>query len=355
MKANKRKGNWKALMKSRPFWLGVVLVILLAAFSVDRFRTMGGEMFGYLIIDFFSTGIFMATPLILASIGAVFSERAGVVNIGVEGMMLIGAFFGVMVSHFTGNAWIGVLGGMAAGALTAAIHAYVCISHHANQTVSGVAINIFALALTGFLLKAVFHRAGQTDRVAKLANWILPDFLRDLPIVGQIFGSNTPPVYIALLLVIAAQVVLFHTPLGLRIRACGEHPEAADTVGINVTGIRYFCVILSGALAGLGGVTLSLGQLSLFKEAMTDGRGFIAIAAMIFGKWSPVGAFLASLFFGLATGFKFIAQSWGMTAIPTDFLLMLPYMLTMLALAGFVGRQTPPAASGIPYRRRGSL
>lgn len=351
----KHKGfDWGKLAKSKSFWLGLVLLVLIVVFSMNLAREMGGEMFRYLIIDFFSTGIFMATPLILASIGAVFSERSGVVNIGMEGMMLIGAFFGVMVSHFTGNAWLGVLGGMAAGSLTAALHAYVCISHHANQTVSGVAINVFAVALTGFLLKSVFHRAGQTDRVAKLANWFLPDFLANIPVVGDILGSNTPPVYIALLLVIVAQVVLFYTPLGLRIRACGEHPEAADTVGINVTGIRYFCVILSGALAGLGGVTLSLGQLSLFKEGMTDGRGFIAIAAMIFGKWTPVGAFLASLFFGLATGFKFISQSWNITRIPTDFLLMLPYILTMLALAGFVGKLTPPAASGLPYRRRGS-
>ena len=347
--------DWGGLAKSRPFWLGVILLVLAAVFSFNFIKGNGGEMFSYLVIDFFSTGIFMATPLILASIGAVFSERSGVVNIGMEGMMLIGAFFGVMVSHFTGNAWLGVLGGMAAGGLTAAIHAYVCISHHANQTVSGVAINIFATALTGFLLKSVFHRAGQTDRVAKLANWMLPDFIREIPVIGDIFGSNTPPVYLALLLVIVAQVVLFYTPLGLRIRACGEHPEAADTVGINVTGTRYFCVILSGVLAGLGGVTLSLGQLSLFKEGMTDGRGFIAIAAMIFGKWTPVGAFLASLFFGLATGFKFISQSWNMTSIPTDFLMMLPYILTMLALAGFVGRLTPPASSGLPYRRRGSV
>ncbi len=355
MSGKGRKFDWNRLLKSRPFWLGVIIAVFFIVFSINNIRSMGGENFRYLVIDFFSTGIFMATPLILASIGAVFSERAGVVNIGIEGMMLIGAFFGVMVSYFTGNAWLGVLGAMVAGGLTAAIHAYVCISYHANQTVSGVAINVFALALTGFLLKAVFHRAGQTDRVAKLANWMLPDFFRNIPVIGDIFGSNTPPVYIALLLVVVAQVVLFYTPLGLRIRACGEHPEAADTVGINVTGIRYFCVILSGALAGLGGVTLSLGQLSLFKEAMTDGRGFIAIAAMIFGKWTPIGAFLASMFFGLATGFKFIAQSWGMTAIPTDFLLMLPYILTMFALAGFVGRLTPPAASGLPYRRRGSV
>ncbi len=347
--------NWNRLVRSRAFWLGAALVVLITVFSVNSIRSMGGEMFSYLVIDFFSTGIFMATPLILTSIGAVFSERSGVVNIGLEGMMLIGAFFGVMVSYFTGSAWLGVLGGMIAGGLTAALHAYVCISHHANQTVSGVAINVFALALTGFLLKAVFHRAGQTDRVTKLANWIMPDFFRNIPIIGDVLGSNTPPVYIALLLVVAAQVVLFHTPLGLRIRACGEHPEAADTVGINVTGTRYFCVILSGVLAGLSGVTLSLGQLSLFKEAMTDGRGYIAIAAMIFGKWTPLGAFLASLFFGLATGFKFISQSWNMTSIPTDFLLMLPYILTMLALAGFVGRLTPPAASGLPYRRRGSV
>lgn len=275
-----------------------------------------------------------ATPLVLAALGGVFSERSGVVNIALDGIMLVGAWAGVYFSYAFDSAWIGLLGAVVVGMAIAGIHAVASIRYHANQVVSGVAINLLAAGFTEFMLARVWGQAGQSPSVAKI-----PDL-----------GPFNLFVWAAFALAVFSQFVLWRTPWGLRLRAVGEHPLAADTVGINVQRMRYWGVLLSGVFAGLGGASLSIGMLSRFSNGMTAGRGFIAIAAMIFGKWNPLGAVAASLLFGAADALGTLFQAMDMK-VPYQFLAMAPYVLTMLALAGVVGRATAPAADGVPYEK----
>lgn len=291
-----------------------------------------------------------ATPLTFAALGGVFSERSGVVNIGLEGMMLIGAFFGMLGSYFTGNPWMGLLLGMVSGGLIAALHAFISIEFCANQVISGVAINMLVLSGTNLLLQKVFHTVGNSASVTRIADWQIP-FLKDIPYLGDAIANLNPLVYLAIALVFLTQFFLFRTTFGLRIRAVGENPEAAATVGISVRKIRYFSVILSGILGGMGGVFLSIGSMDLFKENMTAGRGFIAMAAMITGKWNPKGAFWACLLFGFAEAMEGQLQILGL-GVPKQFLHMLPYILTIIIILGVVGRSTAPAADGVPYEGR---
>jgi len=294
-----------------------------------------------------STTLRMATPLILAALGGMFSERSGVINIALEGIMLIGAFTAMAGSYFF-SPWIGVLGAVIVGMIIAAAHALVSISFRADQIVSGTAINIFAAGITGFLLRLIFGDAGQSPSVQDVGTWKIP-FIKNIPVIGGVFGEQIPFVYIALILVAVSYWILFKTPFGLRIRSVGEHPAAADSVGINVIGMRYIAVIMSGFFAGLAGASLSIGLLDLFVKNMSSGRGFIALAAMIFGRWTPHGAMLAALLFGFADALQMLAQTIGLTFVPRQFLLMAPYILTILALTGVIGRSTPPAADGEPY------
>ncbi|AZR72435.1 branched-chain amino acid ABC transporter permease [Anoxybacter fermentans] len=295
-----------------------------------------------------ASGLRSATPLMYAAIGGIFSERSGVVNIALEGIMLTGAFTAMLASYYTGSPWLGVLIAMIAGGLISLIHAFVSIEFRANQVVSGVAINLLASGLTSFFLRAIFKHAGQSPSVNSLGKLPIP-IIKDIPFIGTILSGHSPLVYLALLSIVLAHFVLFKTTFGLRVRAVGEHPEAADTVGINVKKIRYICVVISGIMAGIGGATLSIGLLDLFTEDMTAGRGFIALAAVIFGKWTPFGAFVATLLFGIADAMQMLAQTLQITFLPREIWLMLPYILTLFALAGFIGRATPPAASGQPY------
>jgi simple sugar transport system permease protein len=289
------------------------------------------------------------TPLAFAALGGLYSERSGVVNIGLEGMMLTGAFFGIWVCDKSGHWYIGVLGGAFFGALLAAVHAVFSIHLRADQIVSGTAVNILALGGTGYALHSLYSSQGTPTNIDRIPNISIPG-LRSVPWIGAVFGDLNVMIWLMLLLVVASWVFLFRTPQGLRLRAVGEHPRAADTVGVDVFAVRYAAVIGGGALAGLGGAYLSFGLLGQFSANMTAGRGFIALAALIFGKWHPFGLLGASCLFGFATQLGFGLQT--SAGISGAIVPILPYVLTLVALVGLVGRSTPPAADGQPYAKR---
>ena len=290
-----------------------------------------------------------ATPLAFAAIGGIFSERSGVVNIGLEGMMLTGAFFGIWGAVWSGSWVVGLLMAMIFGGLLALIHAIFCIHLRADQIVSGFAVNFLALGLTGYLFSSIYP-GGIEGEVSRVPNVNL-DFLGSIPLIGDflegVFGHLNLLVWIMFATVILGYIVLFKTPIGLRIRSVGEHPKAADTVGISVYGVRYAAVVTSGILAALGGAFLSIGFVGSFSENMTSGRGFIALAAVIFGKWRPGWAFAACLLFGF--GFALAIPLQREAGISENLISTLPYVLTLLALVGLVGRSIPPAAIGRPY------
>jgi general nucleoside transport system permease protein len=279
----------------------------------------------------------LSTPLILAALGGLFSERSGVINIALEGMMLAGAFTAAAVTYAVGSPFVGLLAGMGAGMLIAAIHAVACIRYRADQVVTGTAINILMIGVPGFLSGAFFLSSGSTPQIPRdqLIPWT--------------------PIVIAIALVPITWYVLYKTPFGLRLRSVGENPEAADAAGVPVARMRYAGVLLSGILAGVGGAYLSIGQSSLFTRNMTSGRGFIALAALIFGKWRPVQTMLACLLFGLTEAVTI--QMQGVVKlpsgedIPVQFIHMVPYMLTIIVLAGFIGSSRSPKALGIPYQK----
>ncbi len=289
----------------------------------------------------------MATPIALAAMGGAFSERSGVVNIGLEGMMLAGAFCGVLGSHFTGSPWLGVLLAVVGGGLVGAVLAVFAIRLKADHVVTGVGINILASGATTWLMQVIWKRKGATDLVAGLGTWSVPG-LRDIPMLGTVLGMHSPLVYISLILIVLGWVLMFRTPLGLRIRMTGEHPEAADTVGINVRAVQYFCAILSGCLAGLGGAYLSLAQLNWFSKDMSAGRGYMALAACIFGGWNPIGGLGASFLFSFTDAIQMRMQT-AQIPLPVEIIQMIPYLLTILILAGAVVRSRPPAALGKHY------
>jgi len=296
----------------------------------------------------------LATPILLAALGGVVSERAGVINIALEGCMLVGAFFGVVAADQSHSVVVALVAAMAVGAGLAAIHAVAAIHLRSDQIVSGMALNILALGLTSYLDYQFYGTTGTPSDLAGVPD-IEIEPLAAVPFVGDVIAHQNAIVWAGLALVVLIQVFLFRTVPGLRLRAVGEHPRAAETVGIAVRQTRYWAVIASGMLAALGGAYLSLSVAHSFTDGMTGGRGFIGLAAMIFGRWTPVGALVASLIFGYGTALSFSLQgaSIGDVRVPVQLLSTLPYVLTILAVAGFVGRSRPPAADGIPYETEG--
>jgi simple sugar transport system permease protein len=289
-----------------------------------------------------------ATPLIFGSLGGIVSERSGVVNIGIEGMMLTGAFFGILGADLTGSWVLGLLVGMAAGGALALVHAVFSITLRADQIVSGVAINLLALGITGYVFVDRYGAQGTPDDIPRAPDITLP-VIRDIGFVGDAIGRANILTWLALLTAAGLAVFLFRTPQGLRLRAIGEHPRAAETVGLSVIRTRYAAVVASGVLAAIGGAYLSIGFLGSFNQNMTAGRGYIALAAVIFGKWKPGGALAAALLFGFSSA---LAQRLPAFSGSTATLFQaLPYVLTLIAVAGVIGRSRPPAAVGQPYTR----
>jgi len=325
----------------RPGWtaigfglVGILLGILATRASLGNLDQV--VVWGALL----SATLVWATPLTFAAIGGMFCERSGVVNIGLEGMMLAGAFFGALGADKFGNWWMGVVVAAIAGGAFAAVHAVMAIHLRADQVVSGTAINFLALGVTGYFFIDVYGENGTPGDLPRI-----PDV--NIGFLGSVFGHLNLMIWISFVLLVVAHITLFRTPIGLRLRSVGEHPRAADTVGISVYATRYGAVILSGMLAALGGAYLSIGYLGSFSENMTAGRGFIALAAVIFGNWRPFGAFAAALLFGGSTALSFrLQQPW---PAPSVLFQSLPYVLTLIAVAGVIGRATPPASAGRPY------
>ena len=293
------------------------------------------ELYTAIVVIVF-TGLRGATPLIFAALGGLFSERSGVINIGLEGLMLSGAFVAAVVTYETSNPYFGFLCGLGGGALVAALFAISVIKFEADQVVAGVGINFLMLGLPAFLSGWIYDATGATKQIDK-------EFL--LPSIGQ-FSYAT---LLALLLVPLVFYVLYKTPFGLRLRAVGEKPEAADAAGVKVYAMRYTAVILSGVLAAAGGAYLAIGQSSFFTRGMTAGKGFIALAALILAKWRPVPVLFACLFFGFTEALAIQLQGW--IKIPVQFIEIIPYVLTIIVLAGFVGASRAPKALGIPYNK----
>jgi ABC-type uncharacterized transport system permease subunit len=314
-----------------------------------EFFTSFGQLINITLV--FSTG------LIFGALGGIFSERSGVVNIGIEGLMISGAFASAVGAYYAEQAnmgslspWVGLIAAIIFAMVFSLIHAVATITFKADQVISGVVINFLAAGITVYLVKILFQGAGQTETLNDVFSKFEIPLLSQIPFLGYAVFTAYPTTYLAIILVAVAYYVLFKTPFGLRLRSVGEHPSAADTVGIKVNRIRYMAVLISGALAGLGGATITLTTTSNFTHNTISGQGFIAMAAMIFGKWNPAGALGAALFFGMAQALNNYLQLFDFAKnIPQEFLYMLPYILTIFVLAGAVGRARPPASLGEPY------
>ena len=324
-------------------FLGLVAIPLALAMTNQTAANVS-EVFTWSAV--IASGLTFATPLLFGALGGIICERSGVVNIALDGMMLMGCYFGIFGADITHSWVLGALLGMAAGGLLALLHAYFSIHLRADQVISGYAINFLAYGITGYLFVSHYGDNGSPGTLPQVPNVTLPG-IDHIAFVGGAIGHANLLTWVGLLLVPVVWWFLFRTRAGLRLRAVGEQPRAASTVGLRVIATRYVAVTLSGVLAAIGGVYLADGFTGSFNFQMTDGRGFIALAAVIFGKWNPVGALAATLLFGLSSTLAYRLQTFSAT-LGTLFL-ALPYVLTLVAVAGLIGRSRPPAASGIPY------
>ena len=341
-------GAWQLArgIRSTGALIGIVAFCFVAAFLI--WATKGQSMN---LVGMLNTSLVRATPIALAALCGVICERSAVVNIAIEGIMLMSAQAAVVAATLTHNLYIGLLAAILMGSIVSALHAVLVIRFKVDQIISGVAINIFGTGATSFIASRFLEKNIDLLNNSGIFPIVSIPLLSKIPILGPVLFENTPIVYLTIFLVIALYVLLFYTPWGLRTRAVGEHPKAADTLGINVYLTRYVNVILGGVIAGIGGAYFTIGSVGRFDQIMTAGKGFIGLAAMIFGNYHPVGAFAASLIFGFADSLQVKMQILRIP-IPTEFLQMAPYIVTMIVLAGVVGRVHPPAADGQAYEKQ---
>lgn len=329
--------------------IGVVIGVIAITFVI-AFLTWAAQDKSFNLTGMISSSFVRATPIALAALCGVISERSAVINIGIEGIMLMSAQAAVVTATVTDNLYLGLIAAILIGGLVAAFHAFLVIRFKVDQIVSGVAINIVGAGVTSFISSRFLEKATNALNNSGTFPIIKIPLLSKIPVIGPTLFENNIIVYLMVVLVVVLQIMLFRTPWGLRTRAVGEHPKAADTLGVNVYLMRYVNVIIGGMIAGLGGAYFTIGSVGRFDEIMTAGKGFIGLAAMIFGKWNPVGAFASSLIFGFADSLQVKLQILRVP-IPSEFLLMAPYIVTMIILTGVVGRAIPPAADGQPYEK----
>lgn len=291
-------------------------------------------------ISFFQAALRMATPIAFASLGGMFNERVGVVNIGLEGIMLNSAFFAVFATYLTGSSFMGIIVGLASGLVLGAILAILTVKYHGNQIVVGTGLNVFGLSFSAYMCQKIWGSRGASETIIGLKEKSIP-VLSKIPWIGPIVNNQNILVYLMILIFILSHILLYKTHWGLRLRAVGKNPQAADTSGVNVYQYKYFYIILGCMITSLGGVFLSIGHLNFFAWGMTSGRGFIALAALILGKWTPFGCLAASFLFGITDALQMRLQALGI--LPSQIILLLPYVITILVLAGFVGRSTAPS------------
>lgn len=336
----------RARGRRTPLWL----VALFAVAWLVGFLTWAAAGATIPVVGLLAGAIALAVPLVFGALGGVLGERAGVVNIAIDGQLLAGAFAAALVASLTGVTWAGLAGAMLAGTLVALILGLFAISYYVEQVIVGVVLNVLVIGTTSFLFTQVLASDPERFNSPPPFSRIAIPVLADLPLVGPIFFRQTVIVYLLYITVPLVAWALYRTTWGLRVRAVGEHPKAADTVGIKVNRTRYRTILIAGAVAGAGGAFYTLVSVPQFNREMTGGAGYIALAAVIFGKWDPIRATLAALLFGFATNLQGVLSVIG-SPVPSQFMLMLPYVVTIFAVAGLVGRSRPPAADGIPYRK----